>query len=400
MTASALGYAAVVAAAPAATGPCDSLPGPARLACEASTGVTTSLGGAVGGAVSGAAESAIGAFASAFAQAAGHFLGKLGEALQATTEVDVTAPWFLERYALMFAVSALLTFALLILSVVKAVARGHAAEAIKAGTMHYLFAVTASAFAPAFVYLLLELSDRLSALLAFGAQDEVDSLLADMGTAVAGLATVNAGSGVAAALLASLATVFCAGILWIELLLRTAIIYVSLLFAAPTFSGLVDRALWRHSRRWVGFVIAVVFAKPVVVAVLSLAAAGADNGGSHDAFTSVFVSLALLIVAIFCVGLLFRVVPSLGDEIAGAISARREINSATPHSPVPGPGPVMRQSLQSHMVRSVATRKAVVAGAAAPPAVAAAVGAVAAHRAATTAGRVAGAATPAKGAVR
>jgi hypothetical protein len=317
-------------------------------------------------------------------------------ALHSTTQVDVTAPWFLERYALMFAVSALLTFALLMLTVLKAVARGHAAEAVKAGTLHYLLAVTASAFAPAVVYLLLKTSDHLSTLLSFGAQEDVDALLKDMGATVGTLAATT-GGGAAVVLLAALATVFCAGILWVELLLRTAVIYVSLLFAAPTFSGLVDRSLWRHSRRWVGFTVSVIFAKPVVVAVLSLAAAGAEGGGTADAFTSVFVSLALLIVAIFCVGLLFRVVPSVGDEIAGAISARREINSSTPHSPVPGPIPVMRQGLQSHMVRTVATRKAAVAGAAAAPAAGAA---VAAHRAATTAGRVATAATPTAGTTR
>lgn len=357
------------------------------MACEAASGVTSGVGGIVSGAASSAADSALTAFSNAFAVAAQHFLGKLGDALHGTTQVDVTAPWFLERYALMFAVSALLTFALLMLTVVKAVARGHALEAVKSGTLHYLLAVVASAFAPALVYLLLRLSDQLSALLSLGAQDDVDALLKDMGATVGTLA-VTTGGGAAVALLAALMTVFCAGILWVELLLRTAIIYVSLLFAAPTFSGLVDRSMWRHSRRWVGFTVSVVFAKPVVVAVLSLAAAGAESGGSGDAFTSVFVSLALLIVAIFCVGLLFRVVPSVGDEIAGAVSARREINSATPHSPVPGPIPVMRQSLQSHMVRAAMTRKAAVAGAAGPAAPAA-VAAVAAHRAATAAGRTA-----------
>ena len=41
---------------------------------------------------------------------------KLAELLSATTQVDVSAGWFTERYALMFGISALLTFVLLLLT--------------------------------------------------------------------------------------------------------------------------------------------------------------------------------------------------------------------------------------------------------------------------------------------
>lgn len=385
--------AAVVLLAPPAqaqTSPCEVLPGAARLACEGAQGVTSGLGGAVGGAVSSAADSAIDGAARAFAEAAGFFMGKVADLLGATTDVDLSAEWFTKRYALMFGISALLTFVLLLLAVTKAVVRGHGMEALRSGTVYYLAAVIASAFAPAFVYLLVQLSDAVTVALTFGAAEDSKAFLTDTGKALTLLSVGNPVGGAATLLVTSFFAILCSVILWIELLLRTAIIYVATLFAAPTFSGLVDRALWKHARRWVYFTVSVIFAKPVVVAVLSLAAAGAGNAGTADGFSSVFVALALMIVAIFCVGLLFRLIPNAGEELAGALSARRELNSSTPHSPVPGPGSLVRQSVQSHLVRGVSgagSRRVAMAGAgvAAGPAVALTAASAAAHR---TAGQV------------
>ena len=377
--------------------PCSVLPGPARLACEGATGVTSGVGGAVSGVVDSARDSAVAGLAQSFAEAGAFFLDKLGDALAATTSVDVGSAWFLERYAVMFGLSAALTLGLLLLAVVKAVIRGQGAEAVRSATLYYLAAVIASSFAPAVVYLLLQLSDRLSEALALGSPEDVDRFLTGTGTLLGNLTVASPGTGSAVVFIAGLVTVLCAGILWVELLLRTAIIYVALLFAAPTFSGLVDRGLWKHSRRWVYFTVSVIFAKPVVVAVLTLAASGAAAGDSADGFTSVFVALALLVVAIFCVGLLFRVIPNAGDEIAGALNARREVNTSTPHSPLPGPSSVVRQSVQSHLVRGSARRAAVPAAAAgaAVPALGGVAAGAAVHRVATAGARAGAAAVTA-----
>ena len=372
-----------------ALSPCDALPGPARTICESAGGVTDGVGAAVGGAVGGAADAALNAMAQSFAEAGSFFLGKLAGLLSATTQVDVSAAWFTERYALMFGISALLTFVLLLLSVVKSVLRGQGWEAVKSATIYYLGAVLASAFAPALVYLLVQISDAVTEVLTFGAQEQTQAFLEDTGKTLIKVGIVSPGGSAATVLIASLVTILCAVVLWVELLLRTAIIYVATLFAAPTFSGLVDRSLWRHSRRWVFFVVSVIFAKPVVVAVLGLAAAGAGWGGSADGFSSVFVAVALMIVSIFCVGLLFRLIPNAGDEIAGALTARREMRANTPNSPLPGPGAVLRQGVQSHLVRGMSGAGARSAGAsgvgvgaaAAGPAVGVVAAGAAAHRA-------------------
>jgi hypothetical protein len=379
---------------------CAVMTGAAAALCRAAAATPAGVVDAVTGAAQSAAEQSLAAIASSFANAGAFFLGKLGSALTSTTEIDVSSGWFLERYAVMFGLSAVLTLALLVLSVMKAVVRGSAAEAVRSGTVYYLAAVVCSAFAPAVVYLLVRLSDEVSAALLAASGDDLGRLLDGTGTALATLTVAAPAAGPAAALIAGVFTILCAGILWLELLLRTAVVYVSLLFAAPTFSGLVDRSLWRHSRRWLTFTVSVIFAKPVVVAVLSLAAAGTSSG-TQDGFTSVFVGLALLVIAIFCVGLLFRLVPNAADEMVGVLNARREVNAATPHSPLPAPSTVVKQSVQSHLVRSATTRAAAVSGGAAvaaPIAASAVAGGV--HRVVQQPVKAAGRATAAAGGPR
>lgn len=312
--------------------PCAALPGPAAALCD----VPASVGGVVSGAVAAASSSVFDAASSAVAESAAYFVGRLGDLVTATTTVDVGAAWFLRQYALMFGLSAFLTLGLLILSVLKEVTRGQWSAALRAGTVYYLAAVMASAFAPAVVYLLLQVSDGLCAALVAGSGRSTDDFFATLGKALTELTAATAlQTGPFTIIVGGLLMIGCAVVLWVELLLRAAIVYVALLFAAPTFSGLVDRSLWKHSRKWLHFMVSVIFAKPVVVAVLLLAASGSGSAGTTDSLSSLFVGIAPLLVAIFAVGLLFRLVPNAGDQLAGVLTARRELRGATPSLPLP-----------------------------------------------------------------
>ncbi|MGR7000756.1 hypothetical protein ACU686_26350 [Yinghuangia aomiensis] len=59
-------------------------------------------------------------------------------------------------------------------------------------------------------------------------------------------------------------------LLWIELLLRAAMLYVGAVLATVVYAGLVDRALWPHVRRWVGVMTAVLLSKPIIAIILAL----------------------------------------------------------------------------------------------------------------------------------
>ncbi|MCZ9341545.1 hypothetical protein NGM37_27660, partial [Streptomyces sp. TRM76130] len=119
----------------------------------------------------------------------------------------------------------------------------------------------------------------------------------------------------------SLVSILAAGVLWLELVIRAALLYVGALLGTVVYAGLVDKNLWGHVRRWAGIMIAVILVKPVIVIVLGLAGAlSADDG--PDAFSAVVSGLAIILLAIFASGMIYRFVPGFGDEIAGSRNNR------------------------------------------------------------------------------
>ncbi len=96
----------------------------------------------------------------------------------------------------------------------------------------------------------------------------------------------------------SLVSILAAGVLWLELVIRAALLYVGALLGTVVYAGLVDKNLWSHVRRWAGIMIAVILVKPVIVIVLGLAGAlSADDG--PNAFSAVVSGLSIILLAIF-----------------------------------------------------------------------------------------------------
>ncbi|MFC7469187.1 hypothetical protein ACFQVA_19040 [Actinomadura keratinilytica] len=80
------------------------------------------------------------------------------------------------------------------------------------------------------------------------------------------------GGGPIMLIVVSLVSIVAAGVLWLELVIRAALLYVGALLGTVVYAGLVDKNLWKHVRRWAGIMIAVILVKPVIVIVLGLAA--------------------------------------------------------------------------------------------------------------------------------
>ena len=122
-------------------------------------------------------------------------------------------------------------------------------------------------------------------------------------------ATTNALSGTAAGpatpafvlFLGGLAVVFGSFLLWIELLVRAAAVYVAVLFLPLALASLAWPAVSHWCRRLVDTLVGLVLSKFVIITVLSLAVsalAGGTNGqGSGGDFRPSWVGLALFLAA-------------------------------------------------------------------------------------------------------
>jgi hypothetical protein len=278
------------------------------------------VGGLLGGVVDSVGDSATRALTRFVVEGAVWFLDQLADVITRSTSVSVTSAWFTERYAVMAALAASFALLFLLLQAASALLHQDPLRIARAVAMVAAAGLGTGA-ALAVTQLLLTISDQLSDVVARGMAGDLRQALTGAAhglTAVGSLTSPGPapGTGVPlfAALLGGLVTALAAAVIWIELLLREVAIYATLLFFPIGLAGLA----WDGSRRWARRLAellgALIFAKFVIVAILSLAASGLASGG--EGFGGVLAGVALLVVAAFAPFLLLRLVTVLEAAVA------------------------------------------------------------------------------------
>ncbi|MDH6133850.1 hypothetical protein P3T37_003249 [Kitasatospora sp. MAA4] len=287
----------------------------------------------------------LGSLAKGCAQAAAWLVRKLSSAIDGTTQVDFTNAAFLQQYAVVFAGSTVVTLILWLLAVTKRAVRGAPlGQAISEAIGFLWLTVVASAFTPLILYTVVSATDGLTTAIAAGTKS-------DTGTYLGGFADTlengSLGGGPLILIIVSLVAVLAAAVLWIELLIRAAMLYVGALLGTAVYAGLVDKQLWKHVRRWAGLMAAVDLAKPVIVIILGLASAVASGAGVSDDFSKVLSGLAILFLSIFASGAIYRFVPGFGDEMLHMRQARASAVSAG-SAMINGPANLVKQGISAH----------------------------------------------------
>ncbi|MGA4958299.1 hypothetical protein [Streptomyces lavendulocolor] len=330
---------------------CELIAGPARDLCE---------NGAPGGAARStpanpadptAALDPLASLARGCADAAAWIVGKLSEAVKSTAEVDFTNPKFLQQYAVVFAASTVLTLVLWLLAVAKRAIRGvPLATAISEAIGFLWLTVLASAFTPLILYTVVSATDGVTEVIASGSGGQTDAFFGTFAEALK--KGEGIGGGPIMLIVVSLVSILAAGILWLELVIRAALLYVGALLGTVVYAGLVDKNMWGHVRRWAGIMIAVVLVKPVIVIVLGLAGA-LSSGDGPDAFSAVVSGLAIILLAIFASAMIYRFVPGFGDEIASARTNRKQATDGSQAAAViSSPAALVSQGIKTHSSRN------------------------------------------------
>ncbi|MET9686029.1 hypothetical protein [Streptomyces coeruleorubidus] len=356
MQASAVLFATRALAAPTPTptpsesGDCSLIAPPARKYCEE--------GGGSGGGGGGTSRldptstlDPLSSLAKGCADAASWTVGKLSEAVKDTANVDFTNPKFLQQYAVVFAASTILTLLLWLLAVAKRAVRGVPLTTALSEAIGFLWlTVLASAFTPLILYTVVSATDGITEVLAKATGDQTDAFFGTFSEALK--KGEDIGGGPIMLIVVSLVSILAAGVLWLELVIRAALLYVGALLGTVVYAGLVDKNLWGHVRRWAGIMIAVILVKPVIVIVLGLAGAlSADDG--PDAFSAVVSGLAIILLAIFASAMIYRFVPGFGDEIAGSRNNRlMQGAEGKAAAVISSPASLVAQGIKTHSTRA------------------------------------------------
>ncbi|MEZ0159365.1 hypothetical protein [Streptomyces griseorubens] len=351
----AVGLAGRAVAAPTPTpsdDPCDLLIGPAKQYCERDEG--GSSGGGGGRSTFSDPTSALDPLASlarGCADAASWTVKQLSAAVEDTAKVDFTNDTFLQQYAVVFAASTILTLLLWLLAVAKRAVRGVPLTTALSEAIGFLWlTVLASAFTPLILYTVVSATDGVTDVLAKATGDQTDTFFGTFSGALE--KGDDIGGGPIMLIVVSLVSILAAGILWLELVIRAALLYVGALLGTVVYAGLVDKNLWGHVRRWAGIMIAVIMVKPVIVIVLGLAGAlSADDG--PDAFSAVVSGLAIILLAIFASAMIYRFVPGFGDEIAGSRNNRlMQGAEGKAAAVISSPATLVAQGIKTHSTRA------------------------------------------------
>ncbi|MGW0912050.1 hypothetical protein ACWD1Z_09915 [Streptomyces sp. NPDC002784] len=328
---------------------CDLIVGPAKDYCESDNGSGRSGGSSTLDPTT--TLDPLSSLAKGCADAAAWTVGKLSEAVKDTATVDFTNPKFLQQYAVVFAASTILTLLLWLLAVAKRAVRGVPVTTAISEAIGFLWlTVLASAFTPLILYTVVSATDGISEVLAKTTGDQTDTFFGTFSGALE--KGEDIGGGPIMLIVVSLVSILAAGVLWLELVIRAALLYVGALLGTVVYAGLVDKNLWGHVRRWAGIMIAVILVKPVIVIVLGLAGAlSADDG--PDAFSAVVSGLAIILLAIFASAMIYRFVPGFGDEIAGSRSNRIMQGAESKAAAVmSSPATLVAQGIKTHSTRA------------------------------------------------
>ncbi|MEU0928537.1 hypothetical protein [Streptomyces malaysiensis] len=284
------------------------------------------------------------------ADAAAWLVGKLSKLVKETATVDFTNEAFLRQYAVVFAASTVLTLILWLLAVAKRAIRGvPLGEALSEAIGFLWLTVLASAFTPLILYTVVTATDAVTEAISSGTGADNDAFFGSFAQALK--RDEDIGGGPIMLIVVSLVTILAAGVLCLELVIRAALLYVGALLGTAVYSGLVDKNMWGHVRRWAGIMIAVILVKPVIMIVLALAGALSTSGDKPDAFSAVVSGLAIIILAIFASAMIYRFVPGFGDEIVKARSASADPASRQAAAVISSPAALVKQGINTHSAR-------------------------------------------------
>ncbi|MFJ9945964.1 hypothetical protein [Streptomyces erythrochromogenes] len=362
--------------------PCSLIAGPAREYCERGESGAPRTGLAPSDPAD--ALNPLASLAKGCADAAAWIVTKLSEAVNGSANVDFTNATFLKQYAVVFAASTILTLVLWLFAVAKRAVRGVPLTTAISEAIGFLWlTVLASAFTPLILYTVVSATDGVTEVIASATGGQTDVFFGSFSEALK--KGNDIGGGPIMLIVVSLVTVLAAGILFLELFIRAALLYVGALLGVVVYSGLVDRNLWGHVRRWAGIMIAVILVKPVIVIVLGLAGALTGEQGPN-AFSAVVTGLSIILLAIFASAMIYRFVPGFGDEIASARAGRsKATDGAQAAAVISSPASLVSQGIKTHSSRG-AHRGGDGGGSAAPRPANPLSGGVAAHSSRPTSG--------------
>lgn len=325
------------------------------------------------GTVSSAADDAFTGIVHDTVDSAAWALSGIGPVINATTTPNLTSGWFPAQYRRMVVIAGELALLLLALAVIQATIRQDWWMLFRAAFGYLPLAFVFAGAAMVVTQLLLSITDDLCGQFArgIGHGSDPSNFLGAIGNSLKRSMQQNGQGGnlpLVALLLSSIVVLIGSLVLWIELVIREAAIYVAAVFLPLSFVAMIWEAAGHAVRRLAEVLIAAILSKLVIVVILVMATAAlvslnvsapatipgdpgiatAPSSDSHF-FGQLIVGMAILILAALSPVALLRLIPAV--EAHAVTSANLRNHFPTPsasQSSSASPAQSIRQTADAH----------------------------------------------------
>ncbi len=289
---------------------CDPLPGlgsvAGHLAGSAARSATTSAASAVFHAL----ESGL---ATGAAQATAHMLAALFHKADA---LPLTSSWFLQELGAMARVTALVVVPLLMAATIGALVHQDPARLARTWLVWLPLAGILTLLMLPLVQAALRACDDMTAVVTQGVGPQIQAEALHLAPTAAAV-----GGGFLAALIGGLVLLGALAI-WLEMVMRSSAIIVTVFFLPLILAGMVWPATVHMVRRAIEVLVALILSKFVVAAVLCLGVAAMDPARGPNGQPDVLAGVAILLLAAFAPMAVLRLVPVVEAAAIGHLEGR------------------------------------------------------------------------------
>jgi hypothetical protein len=238
--------------------------------------------------------------------------------ISTVTTPSLSVSWFSTSYWQMAALATLLTLPFLFAAAVQAVIQTNLAVLVRAAFVDLPIAAVGVTLAAPLITLLLAATDQMCSLVG-GGGTVGGSFLTRTATDLS-----SAGSGFMLVVIA--VVILLAGmVLLVELIMRSAAIYIVVLFLPIGFAAMVWPARRVWIKRMLETLVALILSKFAMVAILSMSVAAlASLTATPSALTTAFTAMALTVLAAFSPWALLRLLPFTELAVSAASTLRQE----------------------------------------------------------------------------
>ncbi|HWW67557.1 MAG TPA: hypothetical protein VNY83_06190 [Solirubrobacterales bacterium] len=296
--------------------------------------------------------------------------------IEETTTPQLTTKGFVSQYGRMAEIAALMGLAMLLLAVLEGLAQGNAGLLARIVLINLPLAFIATSVAYAVVQLLLVATDGLCHTIASASHDNSEhffkAAITGLGKAggtagkevggaggtepagaVAGQAAGMVGVPLFVTFLAAIIGAFAAFLVWIELLMRDAAVYVVALFMPLALAASIWPRWGGALRRTGELLVVVIGSKFVIVSIISLAAGlVAENGSDVE---HILAASALMLLACFAPFVLLKLVPFAEGAMGAAYGRRSAAGGAVSGVQLASDAQILRNMAHSNWGESGAT---------------------------------------------